>query len=70
MKISCLLVLLIACFVTISSHADQKFNPYTGKYETVMPDAELTFNPHSGQGSMSWLRQTPSRHLILIQESM
>jgi hypothetical protein len=28
--------------------AEQKYNPYTGKWETVRPGAELKYNPHSG----------------------
>ena len=33
--------------ITTAVFAGQKYNPYTGKWETVSPDAELNYNPYS-----------------------
>ena len=32
----------------LSLHADTKFNPYSGEFETVSPGSTLEFNPYSG----------------------
>lgn len=43
-----LLVLLAAVCIAAPVVAEQKYNPYSGKWETVRPGAELKYNPHSG----------------------
>ena len=50
-----LLVLLAAACLAGPLVAEQKYNPYTGKWETVRPGSEITYNPHSG----SWNYAAP-----------
>jgi hypothetical protein len=45
---SVLLVLLAAVCLAGPLAAEQKYNPYTGKWETVRPRSELKYNPQSG----------------------
>ena len=42
------LFLLTVLFLPLELRAEQKYNPYTGQWETVYPGAELKYNPYSG----------------------
>lgn len=48
MRPSVLLKWLVAACLTGPLAAEQKYNPYTGKWETVRPRSELKYNPNSG----------------------
>ena len=50
MKKSRFIHLVLVLLVFIASRgvsAEQKYNPYTGHWETVSPNAELNYNPYS-----------------------
>ena len=47
-------VLIASFFVFVATAiAEQKYNPYTGDWETVSPDSEIQYNTHSGQWGYS-----------------
>lgn len=42
-------VLIVSLFVfATTAIAEQKYNPYTGDWETASPDSELQYNTHEG----------------------
>ena len=52
MKVVYFVLFIIFMFVT-TGHCEQKYNPYTGKWETVPDnsDWEMKYNPHDGSQS-------------------
>jgi len=46
--LSRLLALLAAACRAGPLAAEQKYNPHTGKWETMRPGSELKYNPYSG----------------------
>ena len=41
-------LLFLAAVSTTPAVAVQKFNPYSGEFETTTPDAEIEYNPYDG----------------------
>ena len=46
----CILVLVL-CMVCAVVYAGQKYNPYTGDWETVPDDWDVQYNPYEGEWS-------------------
>ena len=53
MKFSYSMIALIAFATSLSVIADVKYNPYSGKFETVKPDSKPTYNPYSNTFEMA-----------------
>jgi hypothetical protein len=65
MKLMIVLFLLTIFLIPTNLRAEQKYNPYTGEYETVYPGAELKYNPYTG--IMSTPDQTHPHNIIPTQ---
>ncbi len=42
------LLIIFTALMFSSAYAEQKYNPYDGRWETTTPDAELQYNPYEG----------------------
>lgn len=42
-------IALTLAVLALPALAEQKFNPYSGEWETTTPDAEVEYNPYSGK---------------------
>lgn len=45
------LIIIAILLLPAAAFADQKYNPFSGKYETTSPDADLKYNPFSNKWS-------------------
>jgi len=54
-----LFLISLLSIMMFSIHADQKYNPYSGEWETVSPNSELKYNPHSGDFEYAKLDSSP-----------
>jgi hypothetical protein len=52
-KVFYVFVFVVSLFAINNVNAEQKYNLYSGQWETVTPNSELQYNPHSGQWGYS-----------------
>lgn len=45
------ILFVIALCAVINTYGEQKYNPYSEKFETTSPDAQLEYNPFSNSHS-------------------
>lgn len=56
------LVFLVVCLLNAaaaSAQTTEKFNPYSGRWEAALPDAQLRYHPESGQWNYTGPNATP-----------